>query len=105
MEYVAKLQDERLIEKKNQKKIADSEKKSISVAEGKSELPIQFSYLTDDQMNTISEDLANPCTINGLYCEHLWFVNQQNVMYKGHVINVKYSKKSTTLKVRVTYWK
>ena len=26
-------------------------------------------------------------------------------MYKGHVINVKYSKKSTTPKVTVTYWK
>ena len=26
-------------------------------------------------------------------------------MYKGHVINVKYSKMSTTPKVTVTYWK
>ena len=26
-------------------------------------------------------------------------------MYKGHVINVKYSKKSPTPKVTVTYWK
>ena len=56
-------------------------------------------------MNSISEVLASPCMVNGLYCEHLWFVNQQNVMYKGHVINVKYSKKSTTPKVTVTYWK
>ena len=26
-------------------------------------------------------------------------------MYKGHVINLKYSKKSTTPKFTVTYWK
>ena len=107
-EYVAKMQDERLIEK-NQKK--DSrfrktlQKKLNSVAEGRSELSVEFVDLTDDQMKTILEVLANPCTINGLYCEHLWFVNQQNVMYKGHVINVKCSKKSTTPKVTVTYWK
>ena len=102
------MQDERLIEK-NQKK--DSrfrktlQKKLNSVAEGRSELSVEFADLTDDQMKTILEVLANPCTINGLYCEHLWFVNQQNVMYKGHVINVKCSKKSTTPKVTVTYWK
>ena len=81
------------------------QKKLNSVAEGRSELSIEFADLTDDQINTILEVLANPCTINGLYCEHLWFVNQQNVMYKGHVINVKCSKKSTTPKVTVTYWK
>ena len=56
-EYVAKLQDERLIEK-NQKK--DSrfrktlQKKLMSVAEGKSELSVEFSDKTDDHMNTIS---------------------------------------------------
>ena len=56
-EYVAKLQDERLIEK-NQKK--DSrfrktlQKKLMSVAEGKSELSVEFSDITDDHMNTIS---------------------------------------------------
>ena len=72
---------------------------------GKSELSLEFSDLTDDQMNTISEVLANSCTVNGLYCEHLWFVNQQNVIYKGHVINVKHSKKLKTPKVTVTYWK
>ena len=69
------------------------------------ELSVEFADLTDDQMKTILEVLANPCTINGLDCEHLWFVNQQNVMYKGNVINVKCSKKSTTPKVTVTYWK
>ena len=42
------------------------QKKLISVAEGKSEFSVEFSDLTDDQMNTISEELANPCTINGL---------------------------------------
>ena len=47
------------------------------------ELSVEFADLTDDQMKTTLEVLANPCTINGLYCEHLWFVNQQNVMYKG----------------------
>ena len=89
---------------KNQKK--DSrfqktlQKKLNSVAEGRSELSVEFADLTDDQMKTILEVLANPCTINGLYCEHLWFVNQ-HVMYKGHVINVKCSKKSTTPKVQL----
>ena len=35
-------------------------------------------------------------------CEHLWFGSQQD---KGHVINVKYFRKSTTSKVTVIYWK
>ena len=81
------------------------QKKLNSVAEGRSELSIEFADLTDDQINTILEVLANPCTINGLYCEHLWFVNQQNVMHICLVINIKCSKKSTTPKVTVTYWK
>ena len=29
---------------------------------------------------------------------HLWFVNDQDVLYSGHIINVKSSK------VTVTYW-
>ena len=97
------MQDERLIQK-NQKK--DSrfqktlQKKLNSVAEGRSELSVEFADLTDDQMKTILEVLANPCKCNK--CEHLWFVNQQNVMYKDHVINVKCSKKSTTPKATVT---
>ena len=80
----------KLIRKKDSRFRKTLQKKLISVAEGKSELSVEFSDLTDDQMNTISEVLGNPCTINGIYCEHLWFVNQQNVMYKGHFINVKY---------------
>ena len=40
--------------------------------------------------------------MDSIQCEYLWFGNQQE---KGHVINVKYSKKSTTPKVTVTYLK
>ena len=41
------------------------QKKLNSVAEGRSELSIEFADLTDDQINTILEVLANPRTING----------------------------------------
>ena len=47
------------------------QEKLISVAESKSELSVEFSDLTDDHMNSISEVLANPCMVNRLYCEHL----------------------------------
>ena len=54
-------------------------------AEGKSELSVEFSDLTDDQMMAIVL-----LKMNSTQCEHLWFGSQQD---KGHVINVKYFRK------------
>ena len=43
--------------------------------------------------------------LNGLYFEQLWYVDNQNVLYNGHIICVKQSKKSQVPKVVITYWK
>ena len=43
--------------------------------------------------------------LNGLYFEQLWYVDNQNVLYNGHIICVKQSQKSQVPKVVITYWK
>ena len=43
--------------------------------------------------------------INDLYFEQLWYVDHPNVLYNGHIICVKQSKKSQVPKVIITYWK
>ena len=43
--------------------------------------------------------LTNPAVIIGLHFEHMWFVNNQNVLYQGHVLSVKCSKRSNMPKV------
>ena len=39
-----------------------------------------------------------------LYIEQLWYVDNQNVLYNGHIICVKQSKKSQVSEVVITYW-
>ena len=43
--------------------------------------------------------------IDGLYFEHLWFVNEENVLYQGKIVAIKLSKNSKVYKVTATYWK
>ena len=43
--------------------------------------------------------LTNPAVIIGLHFEHMWFVNNQIVLYQGHVLSVKCSKRSNMPKV------
>ena len=54
---------------------------------------------TRGQANTMSIALSNPCTINDLYFEHMWFIDGRNVMYNGHIISVKTSGKYKIPKV------
>ena len=49
--------------------------------------------------------LANPEVIDGLCFEHLWFVNEENVLYQGKIVAVKLSKNCKGYKVTATYWK
>ena len=36
--------------------------------------------------------LANPEVIDGLCFEHLWFVNEENVLYQGKIVAAKLSR-------------
>ena len=49
--------------------------------------------------------LSDVSVINGLYFEQLWYVDHHNVLYNGHIICVKQSKKSQVPKVIIAYWK
>ena len=41
--------------------------------------------------------------LNGLYIEHLWFIEQkQNILYHGHIISVKSTGKVP--KATIRYW-
>ena len=107
-ENVAKQQDRRHIEK-NQKKDATFrhrlEKKLRNVLEGKTELLFEFQELNNDQASIIKNILHDPLCISGNYFEHMWFVNEQNVLYEGHITSVKCSSKSKITKITATYWK
>ena len=35
----------------------------------------------------------------GMFISHLWFVDDQDVLYNGHIINVKSSKVTVTYRV------
>ena len=39
--------------------------------------------MDESHINTTKAILANPEVIDGLYFEHLWFVNEENVLYQG----------------------
>ncbi|KAL5497354.1 hypothetical protein EMCRGX_G013815, partial [Ephydatia muelleri] len=101
---VGKEQDKRLLER-NQKKDSSYrrklQKKIQSVAEGNAELYIEFQRW----MNPTKAILANPEVIDGLCFEHLWFVNEENVLYQGKIVAAKLSKNCKGYKVTATYWK
>ena len=91
-----KKQDKQLVEK-NQKKMAHSEdncKKLQDVAHGKAQLQDEFPELQDNQRSTITAILTNPAVMIGLHFEYMCFVNNQIVLYQGHVLSVKCSKRS-----------
>ena len=56
-------------------------------------------------VNIIKAILANPEVIDGLYFEHLRFINEANVLYQGKIVAVKLSKNFKMYKVTATYWK
>ena len=89
---VAKEQDKRLLER-NQKKDSSYrrklQKKIQSVAEGNAELCIEFPEMDESHIKAI---LANPEVIDGLCFEHLWSVNEENVLYQSRIVAVKLSK-------------
>ena len=66
---------------------------------------MKFPELQDNQRSTITAILTNPAIIIGFHFEHMWFVDNQNVLYQGHVLSVKCSKRSSMPKVTATYWK
>ena len=68
-------------------------------------IAIELQELDDDQANIIKNILHDPISISGHYFEHMWFVNEQNVLYEGHITSVKCSSKSSIPKVTATYWK
>ena len=98
-------QDKRLLER-NQK--IDSsyrrklQKKIQSVAERNAELCIEFPEMDESHIKAI---LANSEVIDGLCFEHLWFVNEENVLYLSKIVAVKLSKNCKGYKVTATYWK
>ena len=81
------------------------QKKIQSVAEGNAELCIEFSEMDESHINITKAILANPKVIDGLFFEHLWFVNEENVLYQGKIIAVKLSNNCKVYKVTATYWK
>ena len=89
------------LQKKIRKKMAHSEenckKKMQDVADGKAQLHDEFPELQDNQRSTSTAILTNPAVVIGLHFEHMWFVNNQNVLYQGHVLSLKCSKRSNIL--------
>ena len=101
---VAKEQDKRLLEKDSSYR-RKLQKKIQSVAEGNAELCIEFPEMDESHINITKAILANPEVIDGLYFEHLWFVNEENVLYQGKIVAVKLSTNYKMYKVTATYWK
>ena len=95
--------------RKNQKKRWHIQKKTAKklqdVADGKAQLHDEFPELQDNQRSTITAILTNSAVIIGLHFEHMWFFNNQIVLYQGHVLSVKCSKRSNMPNVTATYWK
>ena len=97
-----KKQDKRLVEKKNwhiQKKTAKTCRMWL-MERPNSKMNSQNYRIIREHLTAI---LTNPAV--GLHFEHMWFVNNQIVLYQGHVLSVKCSKRSNMPKVTVTYWK
>ena len=61
--------------------------------------------MDESHINITKAILANPEVLDGLYFEHLWFVNEENVLYQCKIVAVKLSKNCTVYKVTATYWK
>ena len=61
--------------------------------------------MDESHINITKAIPANPEVIDGLYFEHLWFVNEENVLYQGKIVAVKLSKNCKVYKVTATYWK
>ena len=80
------------------------QKKVQNVADGKGQLHDGFPELQDNQKSTISAILTNPAIISGHHFEHMWFVDNLNVLYQVHVVSVKCSKQSKVPKVTATDW-
>ena len=103
---IAKEQDKRLLER-DQKKDSSYQrklqKKIQSVAEGKAELCIEFPEMDESHISITKAIIANPVVIDGLYFEHLWFINEENVLYEGKIVAVKLFKNCKVYKVTATY--
>ena len=65
----------------------------------------EFPELSPHQVSIILKVLSDTSSILGLYFEHLWYVNEKNVLYNEHVVSVKPLTKSKVPKVIVFYWK
>ena len=71
----------------------------------KRNLSNEFPDISECKRNVILSILSNVSVIDDLYFEQLWYVDHHNVLYNGHIICVKQSKKSQVPKVIITYWK
>ena len=81
--------------------VFDTEKNFVMhVLEGKIELLFKFQELNDDQANKYI--LHDTLSISGHCFEHMWFVDEQNVPYEGHIISVKLLSKSNIAKLTAT---
>ena len=80
------------------------EKKLHNVLEGKTELLFEFKEINDDQANIIINILHDRLSISGHYFEHMWFVDEQNVLCEGNIISVKCSSKFNIAKITAPYW-
>ena len=105
---IARLQEQRR-KVKNQKKEdtfrRSIEKKLRCVVEMEHNLLNEFPELSPHQVSIILKVLSDTSSILGLYFEHLWYVNEKNVLHNGHVVSVKPLTKSKVPKVIVFYWK
>ena len=64
---------------------------------------LEFQELNDDQANIIKNILHDPLCVSGHYFEHMWFVDEQNVLYEGHTISVKLLSKFNVAKITYCY--
>ena len=92
-------------ELKEKIRLMSIEKKLRCVVEMEHNLLNEFPELSPHQVSIILKVLSDTSSILGLYFEHLWYVNEKNVLYNGHVVSVKPLTKSKVPKVIVFYWK
>ena len=85
--------------------VLEVDKKLLSTAENVENLEKDFSELSEAQRSTILTVLSDVPSLNGVYFEHVWYVEEHNVLYNGHIIVVKPLMKFKIPKVIVTYWK
>ena len=62
------------------------EKKLQCVAEKELDLSNEFQDISECKKNVILSVLSNVSVLNGLYFEQLWYVDNQNVLYNGHIM-------------------